>query len=230
MKLFFSLACFLLVLFTACKKDDAVTVKITGPNHNAEPLTVRVVYVVPSDKALNADYVKAVLHCAADLKNWYAGKLNNGKTFRLNTQEVETLKSSHPAGWFDQQNSGSGDNRDFYFYTNAKNDVKALLGASYDENKYTYFVYVDAQGKTGAGALRFTAMPENDLLGLTGKMKEPVSRWIGGAGHELGHALGLPHPASQDPNALMWTGYTIYPNCILPASDIQLLNGNPFIR
>lgn len=212
-------------------KDDIIDVEnstFTGPNPNPASLTVRVIYLVPSDRALKKSYIDAVGSCINQLNSWYKTTLGSNKTFRTNgNMLVETIQSSHPAAWFNQQNGNTGD-ASFYFYGNAKSDTKALLGAGYDESKYIYLVYVDASGTTGAGAIGFTAMPENDLKGLTSQMSEPVSRWIGGAGHELGHAFGLPHPANENPQALMWTGYTIYPNCILQDADKMILNANKF--
>jgi hypothetical protein len=59
-----------------------------------------------------------------------------------------------------------------------------------------------------------------------------LCRWVGGLGHELGHAFGLPHPAACDAGlsgcpgnaALMWTGYAVYPNTALLADDKAALN------
>jgi hypothetical protein len=58
------------------------------------------------------------------------------------------------------------------------------------------------------------------VRGVAGQ--DPVAgtcRWVGGLGHELGHAVGLPHPAGCDSgspdcpaSALMWLGYTSYPS------------------
>lgn len=231
------LSCFL-IFASSCKKDkdevvDPTTpLTFTGPNTNAANLTVRVIYLVPSDKSLKQTYVDAAKNCITQLATWYKGALGSGKTFRFNDNfVVETIQSLHNAAWFNANNgASSGSNADFYFYQNTKNDIKALLGSGYDENKYIYLIYVDAQGKTGAGALGFTAMPENDLLGLTGQMSEGVPRWIGGAGHELGHAFGMPHPDNQNANALMWTGYTLYPSCILQDADKAILNANKFFN
>ena len=56
----------------------------------------------------------------------------------------------------------------------------------------------------------------------------------GGLGHELGHALGLPHPAgcdaqqaSCDAQDLMWLGYTAFPQTAWNAPDRALLAQNP---
>jgi hypothetical protein len=55
-------------------------------------------------------------------------------------------------------------------------------------------------------------------------------------GHELGHALGLPHPPgcdqglpSCDSNALMWLGYTTWPQTHLRPADRATLDASPFM-
>lgn len=62
-------------------------------------------------------------------------------------------------------------------------------------------------------------------------------RWVGGMGHELGHTVGLPHPAACEPtytsscpnDALMWWGYTTYPTATFTSADLTTLNASPFI-
>lgn len=209
-------------------EEDEEGPTFTGPNPDAAPMTVRVLYLVPSDRALRADYLDAIGDAVLQLQQWYLATLDNGTTFRVNEELlVETLRSERPAVWFDAAN-GHSSSRQFDFYFNTLSQVKALLGDAYATDAFTYLVYVDAQGATGAGALGFTTMPEHDLKGLTGQMPEPISRWIGGAGHELGHAFGLPHPENESPDALMWTGYTIYPECVLQENDREILSGSPF--
>ncbi len=69
---------------------------------------------------------------------------------------------------------------------------------------------------------------------------QPQTRWVGGAGHEIGHSLGLPHPPGCDSGAticdthaqrsLMWAGYANYPATYLIDSEKQYLLKSIFIR
>jgi hypothetical protein len=77
-------------------------------------------------------------------------------------------------------------------------------------------------------------LPQHDLRGLIGEEPAPVSRFIGGLGHELGHAFGLPHPASCPGPActdqtLIWLGYITYPDSFLLPEDKQALLASRFI-
>jgi hypothetical protein len=60
-------------------------------------------------------------------------------------------------------------------------------------------------------------------------------RWVGGLGHELGHAFFLPHPPGCDDGlpecdetALLWVGYATYPDAHLTKADIATLTTSPF--
>lgn len=112
--------------------------------------------------------------------------------------------------------------------------------------------YIDSDpacGQLTGAAAGVAVLPANDLRGVAGEENIPlcagqpaddagVCRWVGGLGHELGHALGLPHPlACEDgnpstecpSNTLMWLGYITYPDTFLLESDKVTLEESPFI-
>jgi hypothetical protein len=100
--------------------------------------------------------------------------------------------------------------------------------------------------QTTGGAQGVAVLPANDLRGLVGEPTPPVcegelqyavSRYIGGSGHELGHAFGLDHPPGCDANppsgdtqALMCPGYLDYPKTHLTQQDIEQLRQSVFFR
>lgn len=98
-------------------------------------------------------------------------------------------------------------------------------------------------GRLGAGTQGITMMGGWDLYGLiTPRFRQcgyetGVDRRIGGTGHELAHALGLPHPPGCDEGlptcdweALTYLGFYGWPHTHLRDDDEALLLASPFIR
>jgi hypothetical protein len=201
---------------------------------------VRVLYVIPQDRAFRSDYAAAVENALPDLQAWYRGQLK-GRTFSLFTAKPEICRLPRPADYYARDS-----------WSKVFTDVQSCAPVSYGSSGFAWVLYVDivhacnAPGRLGAGTAGLTMMARQDLEGLIGarviddcgaEWRQPVTRWIGGAGHELGHALGLNHPpgcdqgrSSCDHNALMWTGYTRYPNTYLREDDKRILLASPFIR
>ena len=197
--------------------------------------SVRVLYLVPKDREPRKDYQSAIEACVLDLQIWYFGHLK-GKTFRLNHPIVEVMRTPHNAGWYDSNRPASRPAKSIY-WSNVGNDAAALLRVKlYNHPNYVWLIYIDAPGGSGEGGAGVAVLPKHDLEGLIGRAanKMPVLRWIGGCGHELGHAFGLRHPpGNSHPNALMRNGhggYERYPACYLTAEDTQRLNHSPFIH
>jgi len=57
-------------------------------------------------------------------------------------------------------------------------------------------------------------------------------RWVGGMAHELGHTVGIDHPADSPggPNdhTLMYLGYADFPDTYLRDSDIEAFRNSGF--
>ncbi|MCG3198591.1 MAG: hypothetical protein GHCLOJNM_03094 [bacterium] len=213
------------------------------------PQPVRFVYLIPTDKVFQPCYEQAIRESALNLQRWYQDQMGNGRTFSLHDPIVEAYGTPHDATYYATHDIGVGATHAFYY--NARQDGFDLTGGVSDDPDYCWVFYIDADpacGQTGGAALPSSAvLPANDLRGLTGqavlpKCPEEVPedtgpcRWVGGLGHELGHALGLPHPPGCDEelpecdiDALMAGGFRDYPSTFLRAEEIDQLNLSPFI-
>ncbi len=197
----------------------------------AQDKTVRVIYLVSRDREVSKDYQEALEKAIRELQQWYARQLK-GPTFKLHSPVVEVARSSQNADWF--YSHPNGENRDDWGFNNTLTEANRLLGARYDDPNYIWVIYSDGPGDKGRGGSGVTCLPEDDLLGLIGKhpIQKKPARWVGGLGHELGHAFGLPHPrdTTRDAEALMWAGfYDSYPGkTYLTDSDRAILLGSPF--
>lgn len=194
--------------------------------------SVRVVYLVSADRQERADYKATIEMAILDIQKWYRKQMN-GRTFRLNEPIVEVLKSNQPAKWFTGTpipGVGEGD----WGFQHTLSEIKRLLPNESIPGNYTWVMYSDGPGSSGRGGGQICYLPEDDLLGLTGRhpTQRDIPRWIAGLGHEIGHAFGLPHPkdTNKDADAIMWTGiYGKYPDqTYLTSEDKAHLRKSPF--
>jgi hypothetical protein len=201
---------------------------------------VRVLYAIPQDRAYRADYVAAVQSAMLDLQAWYLQQLS-GRTFTLFKIAPETCTLPHPAAYYP---GGT--------FSKVIADLQGCVPVTIGSSSTSWVVHADVEdgcndpGRLGVGAFGLTIMGSQDLHGLVGERvidgcgveyRQPIGRYIGGTGHELGHTLGLSHPPgcdaglpSCDTQALMWSGYSLYPNTYLRDDDKQILMMSPFIR
>ncbi len=215
----------LTMLFTTSsmmRADDEVKPKLR---------TVRMIYLVSSDRKENMEYTAALEHAIRDLQKWYGRQLG-GPTFRLSDPVVEVVESNREATWFYQNPNGS--DQDSWGFNNTLDEARQLVGAKHNDPDFIWILYSDGPGNKGRGGSGVACLPEDDLLGLVGKHPEQKdkSRWIAGLGHELGHAFGLPHPADTEKytDAIMWLGiYGKYPDhTYLTDDDKKILRRSPF--
>ena len=193
--------------------------------------TVRMIYLVSSDRTEKAEYTAALEHAIRDLQKWYGRQLG-GPTFRLSDPVVEVVECNREAAWF--YKNANGNDPDSWGFNNTLDEAKHLVGAKHNDPDYVWILYSDGAGNRGRGGSGVACLPEDDLLGLVGKHPEQKdkSRWIAGLGHELGHAFGLPHPADTEKyaDAIMWLGiYGKYPDhTYLTDDDKKILRRSPF--
>ena len=196
-----------------------------------ENKSVRIIYLVSSDREVDHDYLLGIEKAAISIQNFYRKELN-GLTFKLNQPVVEVLRCNKIANYFYTNPSDAAPENWGYF--NAYNEVNKLLGAKFNDENYTWVIYSDGPGNKGRGGSSICVMPEDDLKGLIGKhpTQPNTNRWYGGLAHELGHAFGLSHPANPEkhPMAIMWTGiYGYYPEqAYFTEEDKIILKSSPF--
>ncbi len=187
--------------------------------------STRFIYMVPADKAFNPLYVPGIENVAIDLQRWFNEQLD-GSTFILNNPIVEVINSDKDAIWF-QENPNIFFPKRFWPFENALSEAHRTLGAQIFDPNHAWVVFVDTPDINGAGKGHFAYLTGNDLEIITGKNKNISSfdRLIGGVGHELGHAYGLPHSPDipENRNAIMWSGIHTYPDAFLTEDEKTIL-------
>jgi len=193
---------------------------------------VRLVYLVPKDRVFSDKYATAITDAASQLAVWFKNAVGNGKTFQPTS--VESHVTPNIREWYAEETDGRT------YWSNVLHDGFPLTGGTFNDPYNIWLYYIDAVDKNGGGGggtSGVAVLTGEDLEGLIG-MHGKISRWVGGLGHELGHALGRPHPAvcngSREPdppcNSLMYLGYTEYPATYLTPEDKAALAASPFFN
>lgn len=212
---------------------------------------VRVVYLVPADRVARADYVDRIEAAIRHVQIWTRNEMGDRTTFSLNKRPVEVIQTPHDAAWYKDNPAGDLSEFSVWFWWNALGDAFALTGGDFFDPNNTWVFYIDSDpacGQLVGGTSGVALLPANDLRGLADETNIPacpwespdtagVCRWVGGLGHELGHAFGLPHPpACEDSdantacptNTLLWLGYITYPQTFLLEQDMETLGRSLF--
>jgi hypothetical protein len=216
---------------------------------------VHVVYLVPADKTPRDDYAAAVEEAILEMQAFYQeelgisrsrGRKTVGETFETFTPTVEVVVTPHDSAYYNANNQAGS----FEFFFRAVGDGFEATGGGFNDPDAVWVYYIDADpacGQGTGGTSGVALLPANDLRGLVGEPNVPpcigdppdtggVCRWVGGLGHELGHAFGLPHPPGCDQGtcsaeaffSLMFFGYILYPDTYFLDEDKELLEASPF--
>jgi hypothetical protein len=123
------------------------------------------------------------------------------------------------------------------FWSNVLKEMKRRFNATFNDplNVWVFYADINAKGQRTGASSGIVLIDEGDVTGLLGQSTQPLCRWVGGLGHELGHAFGLSHPtacqaspARQECSSLMYTGYLKYPTTFLLPTDGQRLKESSF--
>lgn len=220
----------------------------TAPSPTPGP-SVRVLYAIPVDREFSREYSNGIKRAVELLQWWFADRLG-GSTFAIHEPEPQVCQMSEPESFYVKD-----------AWRRVLEGVKHCGPVGYAGERFTWIVYADVwdpvplevflqsgrddcpTGQLGRGALGITMMGATDLYGLITPRFEPcgftagIDRWIGGAGHEFGHALGLPHPPGCDEGlptcdwrALTYLGFYDWPHTHLRDDEKTVLLASPFIR
>ena len=235
--------CICLVYLTQILPLQAENLDAANKTHQLAP-NVHIAYLVPSDKHFRNKNRVAVKHAIRNVEAWYQDEMD-GKTFRLSHPVVQIVRTSHTADWY-RASAVNGADPSLWFWLNALTDGFNATGGQFNDPNHRWVFYIDADvacGQVIGAAAGVALLAANDLRGLTGRKNVPacpgeppdtagVCRWVGGLGHELGHAFDLPHPdpcpGGADDAALMCLGYITYPDTYLRLEDKDILNASPF--
>jgi len=244
---------------SATQQDPSVKAFVVNHSKRAKKgssgSSVHAVYLVPADKTPRDDYAAAVAEAILELQAFYQEELGTsrskgrkavGATFETFSPTVEVVVTPHDSAYYNANNQAGP----FEFWSRAVGDGFDATGGGFNDPDSVWLYYIDADpacGQAGGGTSGVAVLPANDLRGLVGQPTVPacigdspdtsgVCRWIGGLGHELGHAFGLPHPPGCDAGncsaeaylSLMFVGYAFYPDTYFLDEDKERLEASPF--
>lgn len=189
---------------------------------------IRVAYLIPSDKSFNKKFYSNLNKAMTSLQKTYLEDVEGAFTFKLSYYNLK--KDS----LFFQ-----GDKSDGEFWGRSLTEGFSVTGGFFNDPNNRWIYFIDAKplpnqyiGGTSGVAL----LADGDVLGISQQLN---GRWVGGLGHEMGHALTLPHPfdcpgASHCITDLMYLGYLIYPSNStgrvgLTLSDVTTLRRSPAV-
>ena len=228
-----------------CEPPTGLSGSRAAPDVVAGVGSVRTVYAIPSNREPVQVYRDSVARAVRHLQRWYGEELG-GVTFAVADTVPEVCRLLVDDEFL-IRHDGTVSER----WAAALESVAHCGPRRYDET-FVWIVYFDVDEPCwrpdrpltlGRGEPGLTMLGRWDLLGLTnpdlelpcGHGGRPHGRWVGGLGHELGHAFGLSHPPgcdesspSCDYGALMAFGYVAWPDTYLRDDEKQFLRASRF--
>ena len=209
--------------------------------------TVHMIYAIPSDRDYEPRYATAMGEAIIDVQKWYRERV--GETFDIAATSPQVCHLAHEADHY----AGEGG------WDRVTEDVQHCAPVRNLAQWETWVIYPDVDpcgnsdfelGRGGSGKVN---LHSGDLHGISISDSETYAPcdwpkrdrggWIGGLAHELGHALGLPHPdgcvsgkgcdESVKYDSLMWHGMYHYPETHLLDVDKAYLKkffSDPIVR
>ena len=216
---------------------------------------VRVLYAVPSDREFRSGDRDVIRRAVEHVQSWYHQQLG-GSTFSLHDPIVEDCQMSQPEDFYARGDAWQKVVEGVQHCAPVRGWAD---GGSYDApgSTTTWVVFADVEEacdeynqageyahELGRGGWGLTILGRQERGFESGPYyycdEGPYTRTrggvIGGLAHELGHALGLPHPPGCDEGlptcdfpSLMHDGYLVYPDTYLRDDDKAILRSSPFI-